>query len=169
MSDQPNLPHPPVQTASAPTVPDVSGRKNLKDTMSAVNERTAESRLRVDVAGYDFMAGDIELDPDTLEEGLHYRFVQESPQRIARRKAQGYRVVKRSDGVRLLADEEAGDSEDIIRSGDRILMACPQEVFEERRAKKARLTQARLSQGDRQFRRRSREKGVRVVGEDNED
>jgi hypothetical protein len=99
------------------------------------------------------------VDRETLDPSMHYRFAQERPQRIARLRAKGYRLVSVSeDGVKtLLGDAEAAD--DRIRDGDTILMCCPKERFLEGRKKVAKITRGRLAAPVAQFRKKTKGAG----------
>lgn len=96
---------------------------------------------------------------ESLNPKMHYRFVQDRPQRVARLRSRGYRPVSVSeDGVRtLLGEEETAD--DRIRDGDTILMCCPIERFEERRKKIAGVTRGRLASPVANFRKKTRGAG----------
>lgn len=99
------------------------------------------------------------VDHETLDDAKHYRFVQDRPQRIARMKAKGYRLVSVSeDGVKtIIGDDEAAD--DRIRDGDTILMCTDKSRFEEGRKKLAKVTRGRLATPVAQFRKKTRGAG----------
>lgn len=106
------------------------------------------------------------LDQESLDPEMHYRFFNTSQTRIARARALGYRVVKRSDGVLTLWDQEDDDSTDTIVHGDRVLMMIPKEKYDTRRRRKSNIARERLSGPARSFRSKARRAGV-TVAEDN--
>jgi hypothetical protein len=118
---------------------------------------------------------DIDLDPETMEEGRHYFYGQERKARQAALHKKGYRVESRSEhGVRRLTDSMAGqqgETEDVIRNGDTILMSCPTDVWEEREERKARLTRARMNVPEASFRKKARQSGLKpsqIITDDKE-
>lgn len=99
------------------------------------------------------------LDRETLDPSMHYRFVQERPQRVARLRARGYRPVSVSeDGVRTLL-QEGETADDRIRDGDTILMCCPKEKFKENRKKVAAIARGRMAAPVANFRKKTRGTG----------
>lgn len=112
------------------------------------------------------------VDPESLDPDMHYRFVQNRPQRIARMRSRGYKVVSASeDGVKTLLEDEAAD--DTIRDGDTVLMATPKPRFEAGRKQLRKVTQGRLSSPKSQFRKKAKKAGpggteVTVVTTDKE-
>lgn len=103
------------------------------------------------------------LDEETLDPDKHYRFC--AQRNIGRRKAQGYEVVLRSDtGVRLLNEDDAvKSSDDLIRVGDLVLMACSKARFKERRKKLRELTRGRLGSVEQNFKERARKRGAQPL------
>jgi hypothetical protein len=102
------------------------------------------------------------IDVNTLDPSMHYRRVQERPQRISRMLAKGYRFVSASeDGVQTVTKEING-ADDKIRDGDTVLMAIPKQHYLERKAKRDRLSQARLSAPKGQFRKKAERHNVTV-------
>lgn len=99
------------------------------------------------------------LDSETLDPDMHYRFAQDRPQRVARLRAKGYRLVSvAQDGVKtLLEDGESAD--DRIRDGDTVLMCCLKEKFKEGRRKIAKVSRGRLSTPVANFRKKARGAG----------
>lgn len=111
------------------------------------------------------------LDPDTLDKTKHYRFIQERRENLARRRAQGYELVLRSEhGVRLLSEALADESaDDLIRVGDAVLMMCDKNLFKERRNRLSRLATDRLGATEQSFQEGAKRKGVRsLTGEEGE-
>jgi hypothetical protein len=108
---------------------------------------------------------DLDLDPETLDPEMHYRYVHERPNRQASAIKKGYRVVSRSeDKVERLTDgprDKQGATEDLIRNADTILMCCPKEVYEERRDGYDKLTRARMSVPESSFRKKARRAGLK--------
>jgi hypothetical protein len=118
----------------------------------------AEESARVTPRGVDPDSLGI-VDHETLDPDKHYRFVQDRPQRIARMRAKGYRLVSVSeDGVRTVLEDETG-ADDRIRDGDTVLMCTPAEKFEEGRKKLARVTRGRLVTPEAQFRKKTKGAG----------
>lgn len=96
------------------------------------------------------------LDTSTLSEDMHYRFVHERPQRIARMKAKGYRIVQaEADGVKPLVEDIIG-ADGTIKDGDTVLMCVPRERFEAGRKKLADLNRARMQAPKQNFRKKTR-------------
>lgn len=93
-----------------------------------------------DLEGFDGTA----LDPATIDPTLHYRWVQNRPANIAKKKMRGYRIVSRSkDKVRPLVD--FGESvDDSFRFGDLILMVTTMDNYRSRVTAKRRMITERL-------------------------
>jgi hypothetical protein len=105
------------------------------------------------------------LKPDTLDPNLHYRFARNDQSRITRLMTQGFRMVKRSDGVEMVVDLEGGASEDLIKIGDTVLMACPIELHEQRQERKGALRRSRMEAPEGQFRKKARDRNIKVNDE----
>lgn len=106
------------------------------------------------------------LDPDTLDKEKHYRFCQERRENIARRRAQGYEPVLRSEhGVELLSEYQAlaSTADDMIRVADTILLQCDKSIFNQRRKRIAQLATERLGGSEKSFRERASRRGVSTV------
>lgn len=104
------------------------------------------------------------LDMESLNPEFYYRFVQERPQRIARMKARGGRIVSASeDGVKTFIEDDT-PADDKIRDGDTILMRFPREKHEESRRKVRKITRGRLATPEANFRKKA--KGAAPGGED---
>lgn len=114
------------------------------------------------------------IDTGTLAEDMHYRFVHERPQRIARMKAKGYRIVlSEEDGVKPIV-EDIISPDGSIRDGDTVLMCVPKERFEAGRAKLAAINKARMAAPKQNFRKKTRRaapsgEDVKVVTTDKTD
>jgi hypothetical protein len=109
----------------------------------------------------------IELDPASLDKGKHYRWVQDRSENIQKRRAQGYEVVLRSEGVRLLYEEEKKETaDDLLRVGDTVLMACRKEDAKKRLKATQELSQNRLGAVENAFQGTARRKGVRSITTD---
>jgi hypothetical protein len=119
---------------------------------------TAEESARVTPRGIDpEMLGIV--DHESLDPQKHYRFVQDRPQRIARMRAKGYRLVSVSeDGVKTVLEDDT-EADDRIRDGDTVLMCTPKEKFEEGRRKVAKITRGRLATPEAQFRKKTKGAG----------
>jgi hypothetical protein len=84
------------------------------------------------------------LDPTSLDPNLHYRFVQDSPLNIAKKRARGYRLVSRTrDKVRTVVQLEQ-TADDTIRHVDMVLMCTSKENFLRRRQTRRELVRDRL-------------------------
>lgn len=105
------------------------------------------------------------LDPASLNPNLHYRFVQDRPNNVAKKKANGYRMVSRSkDGVKTLIQLEK-TADDTIRHADMVLMCTTKAHYEKRRGNRRRLVHDRLEATHEQFKQRVRDaqrQGVKV-------
>ena len=93
------------------------------------------------------------LDEDTLDPNMHYRFIQERPTSLSRARLKGYRLVKPSEtDVRTLFDQEDKPGEDIIKHGDRVLMAIPKSKHHQHRRDISEMTLRRLQSNDQKVR-----------------
>lgn len=121
---------------------------------------------RVEVVSNEDSQDALALDPETLEGGMHYRFCR--PSNIAKRKAQGYTMVLRSEtGVKLLNEETSVQSvDDLVRVGNLVLMSCAEERFKQRRNKTTQLSRNRLVSAERAFEQRAKKRGVRTLTRD---
>jgi hypothetical protein len=103
------------------------------------------------------------VDMDTLDtENFHYRFVQERPQNMARKKSLGYTPVIEDDGVHTILGETSADG--LIRDGDAVLMKVPKDRFKQRRVKSRKFGEARLAAPEQSF--KSKAKRNRPGGKD---
>jgi hypothetical protein len=105
------------------------------------------------------------LDPDSLDKNLHYRFVDDRPTNVARKKALGYRVVSRTKDKVRTAIELEHTSDDTIRHADMILMCAPKEKVLERRRGRRELVKSRLQATEDNFKEKvakARASGVDV-------
>lgn len=100
------------------------------------------------------------LDPDTLDPNKHYRICAE--RNLSRRRAQGYEVVTKDDGVRFLHHDERvtpAGADGVLRVGGMIVMACDKKRFVERRKQVENLGRARLGSAEEQFVEKARARG----------
>lgn len=122
---------------------------------------------RVVMASADPLSDGVDMtlvDPESLDPDMHYRFAYESSNRLSRLYAMGYRTVKRSeDGVKLLYDMQQGAAEDLIRIGDTVMVCIPKKIHNERRARRDRLREARLSAPEGQFRKKAAKANVPIT------
>jgi len=110
------------------------------------------------------------LDEDTLDKGMHYRFIQTRPAAVARAKLKGYRVVKPSeDGVKTLYDQEDADAEDVIKHGDRILMAVPKARHQKHRKDVRDLATSRIKSVEAKTRQLAREAKIKIHDKEEDD
>jgi len=101
------------------------------------------------------------LDPDTIEAGRHYRWVNASPQRVARHKMRGYRFVTKEDGVLpIIPVDDASDG--TIRVGDMVLMSCAEDAYRGRRQLAEDTAVFRTGQAGKDVRKSAKKKGVRT-------
>lgn len=104
-----------------------------------------------------------EIDPESLDPNLHYRFVREVPQQMAKRLGRGYRFVTEEDGVKKLYEEGGDDKGDgRIRHNDTVLMAIPKELHEEQQARVQQVSRSRLAAPKGQFRKKAKQAGVPI-------
>lgn len=110
------------------------------------------------------------LKEDTLDPKLHYRFVQQRPTQVSRYKLKGYRVVRPSeDGVETLYDQEDKPAEDIIKHGDRVLMAIPKPKYHQLAARVKERAISRLQTNEEKFRSTAKRRGVKIHDKDEGD
>lgn len=110
------------------------------------------------------------IDPSTLRSGYHYRFVQVRPTNLARARLKGYRVVKPSEtNEKTLYDQEDAIPEDVIKHGDRVLMAVPTAKHQSHREEIRRLTNSRLQSNDQRVRELAKRSKVKLHDKDEED
>lgn len=87
----------------------------------------------------------LQLDPETIDPEMKYRFVYNQDMRLARMKAKGYDFVDVSDGVKLreaLTGKVNGEGHILV--GDSVLMRCPKRRYDRRRRGIRELTEARM-------------------------
>lgn len=86
-----------------------------------------------------------QLDPETIDPEMKYRFVYNQDMRLARMKAKGYDFVVPEDGVRL-KEALVGNIDGLghILVGDSVLMRCPKRRYDRRRRGIRELTEARM-------------------------
>lgn len=87
----------------------------------------------------------LQLNPETIDPEMKYRFVFNMPMRLARMKAKGYDFVVPEDNVKLKeALVSQTDGEGHILVGDSVLMRCPKRRYDRRRRGIRELTEARM-------------------------
>jgi len=75
--------------------------------------------------------------------------VQVRPTQLSRARLKGYRMVKPSEtGEKTLYDQEDATPEDVIKHGDRVLMAVPKAKHQKHRKEIQDLTNSRLRSAD---------------------
>ena len=108
------------------------------------------------------MEGIVDLDTLNTDE-YHYRFVQDRPQNMARKRSKGYKpVLAEQEGVRTLNEEVSADG--LIRDGDSVLMKVPKERFLAGRRKIRKFSEDRLSAPVQNF--KTKAKGAGPGGKD---
>ena len=102
------------------------------------------------------------VDTETLDtENYHYRFIQDRPQNIARKRSLGYvNVLAEEEGVQTLTGEVSADG--LIRDGDSILMRVPKERIQARRKRTKQFADLRLANVDQQFKKKAKEAKVQA-------
>lgn len=103
------------------------------------------------------MEGIVDLDTLNTAE-YHYRFVQDRPQNMARKRSKGYKpVLAAEEGVETLTGEVSADG--LIRDGDSVLMKVPRARFEAGRKKIQVFTESRLTAPVQNFKKKTRGAG----------
>jgi hypothetical protein len=134
------------------------------ETRALMAELSGDTDIRVSArAGFEDA---FQLDKSSLEKGWEYRFCHKNPTQIARRKAQGYRVVDPKKEVikNFAGDRVHVDADNTYTVGDTILMKCPSNIHTARRTLRNAQAVTRLA-SDREalvtgFRERARKAGV---------
>lgn len=110
----------------------------------------------------------LQLDTQTTDPELHYRWVQDNPLKIARHKMRGYTMVSKESGVQTLArfTDEAGDT--TIRIGDTILMSCPISEYNARKKSQRKFAAQRLAAPAKQFREQAKNRKAKIINEEEE-
>lgn len=110
------------------------------------------------------------LDPDSLDPNKHYRFVQDRPENMARKRHAGYQVVSRSkDKVKTIAETD-GAADDTIRVGDSVLMWIPAGRYAARKSRKEQYVNDRIEATTQRMREkieRAQAGGLKVRMTDN--
>lgn len=104
------------------------------------------------------------------DEEYEYRFVQERPDNITRRKLKGYEFVRPDEEkVRMVYDHGQGSSENLIRHGDCVLMRIKKNKKRAQQERGEKIGRLRRVNTDAEFKRKAREarvndgEGVTVV------
>lgn len=101
------------------------------------------------------------LDEETLDPNMTYRWVQNSPLQVAKRRSQGYRLVSREDDdVRTIVEPEKS-ADDYIYNGDSVLMCCDTTIVNARRKRVSEIANARLGAPVAEFKRGHQDSGAR--------
>lgn len=89
----------------------------------------------------------LQLDPETLDPDMKYRFIFNHPNRIARLQMRGYEFVTEDDAVKLryTVAGQVDDSGHIL-VGDSVLMRCPRKRYDRRRRDIRERTDARMGE-----------------------
>lgn len=105
------------------------------------------------------------LDPETMDPNKHYRWVNATPQRVARHKMRGYRLVTREDGViPIIPVDDAGDSS--VRVGDMVLMQCDVDAFNARRQLAEQKAIQRTRNTAAEVKAKAKRKGIRTFSKE---
>jgi hypothetical protein len=126
------------------------------------DDRPARSRPEVVVRAHRDVEGMLELDMNTLDPDFHYKWVHDSPLRIARHRLRGYIPVQASEGVGTVAGIDAA-TDGVIRVGDTILMKCPRERVRQREENNRRLAESRLAAPKKKFLSDARQLGADTI------
>lgn len=99
----------------------------------------------------------LSLDPDTMDPNRHYRWVQDSGVRIAKHRAKGYTIERKSESgvVPLVEVDDAADG--TIRVGDTVLMSCPKDKYDARKRSQEELSLQRAQKATKAAKRKARE------------
>lgn len=104
----------------------------------------------------------LDLDPDTTDSEMQYRFVHDDRMNVSRKRMRGYRPVTKEDGVRTLV--EVDDSADgLIRVGDTILMMCPKDKYKRRKKAQREFSEGRLGTPKTRVKDLARDSKVKVI------
>ena len=117
---------------------------------------------------YDDIQSLQDLDPSTLEDDMHYRWVRADPLRIGKAKIKNYRFVNVEEGVKTKAGYLDDSSDGTMRIMDTVLMCCPLKEWRGRKRAAMKKADARLSAPKKQFKRNARRRRVRVLNEEDE-
>lgn len=105
-----------------------------------------------------------DLDEQTLDPEFHYRWIHNSPAKIAKRLRRQWTFVRKSeDKVEKLIQSEEG-ADDFIRNGDTILMKISKDLHDTMKKRIATVTRSRLTAPKGQFRKKARESGYNPTG-----
>lgn len=100
----------------------------------------------------------LEIDEETKDPELSYKWVNSDKLRVARHRMRGYRPVEKGQ-VELLAEtDDAADG--TIRVGDLILMAAPKQRVEKRKAEMEALATGRLAMPKKKVENEAKKYGV---------
>jgi hypothetical protein len=132
------------------------------DRVAALQERPTTQMPRVRVVENRNVEGMLDLDPSTLDPDFHYKWVNDSPLRVARHRMRGYVPVMAEEGVRTVVDVDT-DVDGVLRVGDTILMKCPKERVRQRDENHRRLSESRLAAPKKKFLSEAEKLGVEIV------
>lgn len=129
-----------------------------------MSERVA--RPKVEVEEVRDINSLLELDEETLDPEMHYRWVREAPRSMGNAKLKGYQIVNKEDGPKTRAGylDDTGDGS--MRIGDTILMACPRSMRRAREVKQRRFTESRLKAPRKQFSKSAKLRRARILKEE---
>lgn len=112
--------------------------------------------------------GFLDLDPTTLEEGRHYRWVRcradEHMLAVTKTKLKGYRVEKlqKEGGVRPLGEFDTRP-DGVIAVGDLVLMSCPSELYDKYVRERQARGDALMASAVAQTKEMAEEKGISLI------
>lgn len=104
-----------------------------------------------------------DLDPTTLDPNMYYRWARADQSRIGTLKGRGYRIIRRSEGVKTIFEQDDDEGTDSIRHGDRILVGIAKEVHDRKLAENNSLRESRLRRPTNKFIQDAKKAGVKVV------
>lgn len=109
----------------------------------------------------------LDIDPETRDPEMHYRWAKDSRDDIRRHQLAGYHIVQGDEARPIAGSDDTDDGSQ--RIGDSVLMAMPEVDYQRRAQKDADLQNARMSAPPKQFMKNARKRGARVLREEDEE
>jgi len=119
---------------------------------------------------YDNMQSALGLDPDSLESGKSYRWVNRSAVKVARAKIKGYRLCEAGSGITPLIEVENMANGTIV-AGDLVLMETDTAALKGRKAREVDLAIQRTKRAGEDVVKKGKSLGIktRVITDDDDD
>lgn len=127
--------------------------------------RLQQEPPKVNVESLEHMGSMLDLDPSRLDPEYNYHWVHKSPQKVARARARGYRLVnplEEPDVVNAVGDSPAA-ADNTYTVGDVVLMRAPKATYKGRKKKMSQRRDQRLKGPERKFRGEARKESQRFV------